>query len=87
MLKTRRTPGDPSITIELIGHIGAEILPELKAQIDAAGRDLVLDMSEVTLVDLEAVRLLVDCQARGIQLRGCSAYIREWIAREKETQT
>jgi hypothetical protein len=41
-------------------------------------------MDGVTLVDVDAVRFLIDCEARGIQLRGCSAYIREWIIRERE---
>jgi Zn finger protein HypA/HybF involved in hydrogenase expression len=57
-----------------------EHLPLLTAQIDAAQGPIVLEMGEVTLVDIDVVRFLIDCQTRGIQLRGCSASIREWIA-------
>ena len=38
-----------------------------------------LDLQEVRLVDREAVRFLAACEARGIKLRSCPAYIREWI--------
>jgi hypothetical protein len=73
--------------IRLIGRLSAECLPLLKAQIEAGGSRVALEMSEVTLVDVEVVRFLVECMARGVQLRACSAYIREWIAREKAGRT
>ena len=70
--------------INLIGELKAEYLSELRIQIEEAERKVVLGMEEVTLVDLDAIRFLIDCQMRGVQLRGSSAYIIEWIAREKE---
>ena len=42
-----------------------------------------LDLDEVTLVDVEVVRFLGGCEATGIALLHCSPYIREWIAREQ----
>jgi hypothetical protein len=87
MLKIETVPGEHSISIRLIGRLRAECIPELKAQIEAAGRGIVLRMDEVTLVDVDVVRFLGACGAQGIQLRGCSAYIREWIAREQESGT
>jgi Zn finger protein HypA/HybF involved in hydrogenase expression len=84
MFRSTRKPGDLITTIELIGHINAAILPQLETQIDTAGRYVVLELGEVTLVDLEVIRFLINCLARGIELRGCSAYIREWIAREQD---
>jgi hypothetical protein len=39
----------------------------------------------VSLVDADAVRFLGSCESEGIQLLNCSAYIREWIVRERET--
>jgi len=41
-----------------------------------------LDLKEVKLVDRAAVRFLVVCEARGIEIRNPSPYIREWIAKE-----
>jgi hypothetical protein len=42
---------------------------------------VILDLVEVTLVDREAVRLLAACDARGIVLRNCPAFIREWMSK------
>jgi len=41
-----------------------------------------LDLEEVTLVDLDIVQLLARCEAKGLELLNCPAYIREWISRE-----
>jgi hypothetical protein len=73
----------PQITLRLIGRLCTENLPELKLQIKAMKPGAVLEMSEVTLVDLEVVRFLGECETQGVQLRRCSRYIREWITRER----
>jgi hypothetical protein len=65
------------------GRIGSEHLVELKAEIDGWGAGIALDLEHVTLVDVEGVRFLSDCELRGIELVRCSPYIREWIARER----
>jgi hypothetical protein len=44
----------------------------------------VLDLEEVTLVDIEVVRFLGDCEDNGIELSRCSPYVREWINRERD---
>ena len=41
-----------------------------------------LDLGEVSLVDLEVVLFLSRCEAQGIQLLNCSAYIRKRIDTE-----
>ena len=43
----------------------------------------ILDLSEVTLVDLGVVRFLISCEDEGIELVQCPAYVREWILRER----
>ncbi len=55
MLKIDRVPSEHSTSIRLIGRLRAECLPELKALIEAAGRGVVLEMDEVTLVDVVVV--------------------------------
>jgi hypothetical protein len=42
-----------------------------------------LDLTEVKLVDRDAVTLLARTEGNGIELRNCPAYIREWITRER----
>jgi hypothetical protein len=39
----------------------------------------------VRLVDREAVRFLAACEARGIQLKHCPSYVREWIETGSDT--
>ena len=55
MLKIETVPSEHSISIRLIGRLRAECIPKLKAQIEGAGRGIVLRMDEVTLVDVDVV--------------------------------
>ena len=49
---------------------------------EADGHKLVLDLNELKLVDRDAISFLVDCEAKGMKLANCPAYIREWIQKE-----
>ena len=71
--------------LRLIGRLQAEYLEELQAHIEDNGPRTVLDLDEVTLVDVEAVRFLGGCEATGIAVLHCPPYIREWIAREQQS--
>jgi anti-anti-sigma regulatory factor len=71
-------------TIRLIGRIRAEHLPELEKQIRENESKIVLDLEEVNLVDVEAVRFLGMYEAQGVTLLNCSPYIRDWIGKERD---
>jgi hypothetical protein len=43
----------------------------------------VLDLEELSLVDVEIVRFLGACQAAGIKIAHSSPYITDWIAKER----
>ena len=47
------------------------------------GRVVALDLTEVELVDRDAVTLLARTEGNGIELRNCPAYIRGWVTRER----
>jgi len=49
-----------------------------------SGPGVVLDLEEVTLVDVEVVRFLGVCEAEGGKILHCAPYIREWILREQD---
>jgi len=83
-LKIEKTLGEHGTTLKLIGRIRAEHLAELRGQI-VASASRVLELGEVSLVDADAVRFLITCKSAGIELRNCSAYLREWIVREQES--
>ena len=59
-------------------------------QIDERSADLaignahkILDLSGVTLVDVEVVRFLIRCDEEGIEIAHSPAYVREWMQRER----
>ena len=85
-LKIEIFAGEHGATLKLIGRMRAEHLDELRRQI-AASAPSAMEMKEVTLVDAEVVRFLGACESEGIHLENCSAYIREWIAMEKESSS
>jgi len=62
----------------------SEHLPQLKTEMKGRA-ELVLDLEDVKLVDREVVRFLGTCEENGTELRHCSRYIREWIAKERAT--
>ena len=72
-----------STTIRLIGRIQSDILDELRTQIADSGPNIVLDLEEVTIVDLDVIRFLQLCGSKGIRISHCSPYIREWMRRER----
>ena len=83
-LKIEMIPGKDRTVIKLIGRLRVEGIPELKATIERSGGGAILEMNEVTLVDLESVRFLSIAEIQGVELRHCPAYIREWIVRERQ---
>jgi len=83
-LKIERFSEGPSTKVRLIGRIQAEHLGELEKQVGESGSKIVLDLEEVNLVDVEAVRFLGMCEAQGVTLLNCSPYIRDWIGKERD---
>ena len=81
MLKIRKAFDKELPVFALSGRIDQEHLPELQALLEAEGNadEITLDLDEVRVVDRESVRFLASCEARGIKLKNCPPYIREWI--------
>ena len=83
MFKIQRSSKGKSVVFTLIGRITAARLTELQKLLeDAESHSLVLDLNEVELVDRDTVRFLARCEADGIKIENCPAYIREWIEKE-----
>jgi hypothetical protein len=81
MLRIRRLVDGSAIVFALSGRIEENNVSELKALLDAETKvdGTVFDLHEVRLVDREAVRFLAECEGRGIKLKNCPSYVREWI--------
>jgi hypothetical protein len=48
-----------------------------------AGMHRMLDLVDVSLVDLAVVRFLICCEDEGVELLHCPPYVREWMTRER----
>jgi len=83
MLRIEKNSQGGTTTIRLIGHFQAEHLGELKNQLEDDGPEFVLDLKEVTIVDVEVVRFLGAREAEGVKIVHCPQYIRRWMARER----
>jgi len=79
ILRIVQEADDDKLVLRLIGRIQSEHLDDLKARIANEPRTIVLDLSEIKLVNQAAVRFLRISEDRGIELRNAPAYVREWI--------
>lgn len=82
-LRIEKESAGQTTTLRLIGRMRREHIEELKAQIGVGGTSVTLDLSEVSLVDLDVVRFLATCETEGISVVHCCRYIRDWIAKER----
>ena len=71
-------------TVRLCGQFQAEHIAELSKQLRDDGPRFVLDLTEITVVDVEVVRFLGACEANGVTIVHCPRYIREWMNRERK---
>ena len=83
MLKIEKESDGHSMRLRLSGRIQSAYIGDIRAQMDDDSVRILLDLSEVTLVDVEVVRFLSDCEDEGIVLVHCPLYVREWILRER----
>jgi ABC-type transporter Mla MlaB component len=85
-LKIERILDGEYIALRLSGRLCSEHLAELKSLIADSSPAVVLDLDEITQVDVDAINFLRKCQAEGIELRHCSPYICEWMDREQDRE-
>ena len=60
-----------------------EALSELTER-EKSTKGLAIDLTQVTVVSLEAIRALTVAETNGIELRNCPPYVREWISQVRE---
>ena len=84
MFKIQRSANGKFVVFALSGRIKAARLAELQKLLESEADDhsLVLDLNEVKLVDRDVVSFLASCEAKGVNIANCPAYIREWIEGE-----
>lgn len=85
-LKIERVFGEGRTRILLSGQLRSDHLDQVKSEIERCGSPLALDLEEVDLVDIDAIRFLNECESAGVEIIRCSPYIREWMLRERGEQ-
>lgn len=83
MLRIETKSGTDVTRLLLSGRIQSDSIACIRSAMNDGRPRKVLDLSEVTLVDLAAVRFLIHCEETGIEFAGCPRYVREWICRER----
>ena len=83
-LRIERSTRQRFTVFTLSGRLEAEQVQELKELFDLDYRNIILDLRDVRLADRDAVRFLRGCEADGMKLENCPAYVREWMNREKD---
>jgi anti-anti-sigma regulatory factor len=73
------------VTVALAGSVTAEALPEIERLIRSSMKiqgHVLLDLSEVTLMDRTAARFFAGRLQEGVELVNCPLYLEPWILRE-----
>jgi hypothetical protein len=85
MWKMTRVVDRNWVSFRMSGHLEAEHLVEIQNALadEGTNENVVLDLSEVTVIAREAVRFLAHFEVDRIDLHKCPTYIRQWIAQER----
>jgi len=67
----------------LSGRIQSDCIASIRSTMNDGCALKILDLGEVTLVDIAVVRFLVQCENEGVELVECPPYVREWMVRER----
>lgn len=83
MLRIEKDVEGSATRLRLSGRLESDLIASIQSAMSDGGARKILDLSEVTLVDLAVVRFLITCEAEGVELAHCPSYVREWIVRER----
>jgi hypothetical protein len=83
MLRIEKDSDGCVTRLRLSGRIQSSSIASIRMAMNDGCPRKILDLSEVTLVDLEVVRFLISVEDEGTELFHCPPYIREWMLRER----
>jgi hypothetical protein len=83
MLRIEKDSDGCATTLRLSGRIKSDSIATIRSAMNDGCARKILDLSEVTLVDIAVVRFLITCEDEGIELVQCPPYVREWMRRER----
>jgi hypothetical protein len=83
MLRIEKDSDGSATRLRLIGRIESDLIASIRSAMSDCCAHKILDLSEVTLVDLGVVRFLIRCEDEGVELVQCPPYVHEWMLRER----
>ena len=83
MLRIEKDSDGCVTRLRLSGRIQSDYIASIRSEMNNGCTRKILDLREVTLVDIAAVRFLIDCENNGVGFVQCPPYVREWILRER----
>jgi len=83
MFRIEKNSGGCVTKLRLSGRIQSDQIALIRSEMCDDCTSKVLDLSEVTQVDLGVVQFLIRCEDEGVELIRCPLYVREWIQRER----
>ena len=80
MLRIQRA-ANGKVVFSLSGRIEPQDIDELRRLfgLEPSAVRIVLNLRELVLVDGDGVEFLAGCEATGMTLENCPAYVRKWI--------
>jgi hypothetical protein len=82
-LKIERFSEKRGSRIRLSGELRYEQLTDVRSEIERDSQRVILDLNELDLVDVHAVRFLNACEDQNVKVVNCAPYIREWMFQER----
>jgi anti-anti-sigma regulatory factor len=85
MLKITKETVDPKlIRISLHGYFTAEYVPEVKKSLSIGhrGKEVVLDLINVTFVDRTAMEFVREAKSTRIKIENAPSYVKRWMQQE-----
>ena len=83
MLRMEKVSDGCVNTLRLSGRIQSDGIASIQSAMNDGCSHEILDLTEVTLVDIAVVRFLLNCENEGVELVQCPPYVREWMVRER----
>ena len=79
IIRIATSEDNETTTIRVEGRLDAGAVPALQTEVELAGAPLRLDLSGLISADSEGIKELRALSAKGAELRGASAYIRQLL--------
>src|SRR5258708_7155584 len=83
MLRIEKDSDGCVMRLLLSGRIQSDRIACIRSAMNDGCARKILDLSDVTLVDVGVVRFLISCEEGGVELEQCPRSVREWVLRER----